>query len=77
MDSTKHMDSLFDKNEVMDQLNSMSTFKADLYNSNFQSLGSTPRNPVLNSKTKALLDSRKRNLSVGFSTLNEGKVTIN
>ena len=77
MDSTKHMDSLFDKNEVMDQLNSMSTFKADVYASNFQSLGSSPRNPVLNSKTKALLDSRKRNLSVGFSTLNEGKVTTN
>ena len=83
MESTKNMvDSIFDKNDALDQINSMSTFRGDVYashlqSSNFKSIGSTPRKDLPLYSPKALIDSRKRNLSVGFSTIHDGKAVHN
>jgi len=71
--SALQVDAFMGRNVELDKINSASTFRADPYGSNFQSIGATPKNFTLNSKAKNLIESRKRNLSVGFSTMNDIK----
>lgn len=74
LQSTQQVDAFMDRNVELDKINSASTFRADqYYGSHFNSIGNTPQNLTLNSKAKALIESRKRNLSVGFSTMNDNK----
>lgn len=62
-----------DNNVELDKINSASTFRADTYGSNLHSIGATPKNFTRNSKAKNLIESTKRNLSVGFSTIKDIK----